>query len=140
MYIISALKHDIRLRPGVQYVESVLQAFQRDARLNPSIEFPLELQFDEIGVVLDEHSDDYTVGEKASITHSLFNSDAINGLAHKANSKATIHALRQRTYKPYNRSETRPPKNDYDLKRQSKITPCASLSAGSHIKGRSTFS
>ena len=37
MFIISAFKHDARLRPGVQYIESVLQAYQRDSRLNPSL-------------------------------------------------------------------------------------------------------
>ena len=109
MYIISALKQDIRLRPGIQYVESVLQAYQRDSRLNPSIQFPLELQFDEIGVVLDEHSDDYVVGEKSSITRPAFNADAINGLAYKATGEAKIHALRNRPLhaKPYSSYDNR---------------------------------
>ena len=73
MFIISDLNHDIRLRPGLKYVESVLQVYQRNSRFNTTIHFPLELHFDEIDVVLDEHSDDYTVGEQASDIHSTFN-------------------------------------------------------------------
>ena len=93
MFIISALKHEIRLRPVINYVESVLHAFQRDSRLNPALLFPLELQFDKIGVVLHEHRDDYIVGEKASTICSTFNSGAINCLANKAINDPVIHAI-----------------------------------------------
>ena len=116
MFIISAFKHDTRLRQGVQYIESVLQAYQRDSRLNPSIQFPFELQFDEIGVVLDEHSDDYTAGEKSTTIRSAFNSDAINGLAYKATNDPMIRALtsRPRHENPYRKSKSG--KQDYDRK------------------------
>ena len=114
MFILSALRHDERLRPGINYVESVLRAYQRDSRLNPSIPFPLELQFEEIGVVLDEHSDNYTVGEKSSVIRSAFNSDAINGLAFKATDTPKIHALRprQQQSKPYRSHDSRRTKTD----------------------------
>ena len=42
LLIISALKYDALLKPGVQYVALVLHAYQRDSTLNPSIPFPLE--------------------------------------------------------------------------------------------------
>ena len=58
MYIIYALKNDSRFRPGILYVESLVQSYQRDVRLNPSLQFQLELEFDEIGVVIDEQSED----------------------------------------------------------------------------------
>ena len=119
MFIISALRHDVQLRPGVNYVESVLQAYQRDTRLNPSIKFPLELQFDEIGVVFDEHSEEYTVGDKSSVPRSTFNADAINGLAYKAKDNPIIHALRQRPkpYRPYDNRNKKSDRPDYGLKR-----------------------
>ena len=93
LFIISALKHDARLKTGVQYVASVLHAYQRDYTLNPSIPLPLELQHDNIGVVLDEHSDDYTVGDNASKVRLIYNDDSIR-TAHAANDTPVIHALR----------------------------------------------
>ena len=120
-FIINALRHDARLRPGLYYVESTLQAYQRDVRLNSAIPFPLELQHDEIGVVIDEHSDDYTVGANASLPTSIFNS------AHKLTDDAVIHALHSRR-QPYKRNDdnrhdnknTRPGKRDYTSNRDSK--------------------
>ena len=52
-------------------MESTLQAYQRNARLKPFITFLLELDFDKIGVVLDEHSDDYKVKEISSPAFSI---------------------------------------------------------------------
>ena len=43
MFIINALQHDARLQPGLFYVESTLQVYQRDVQLNSAITFPLEL-------------------------------------------------------------------------------------------------
>ena len=54
MFIINALKHDAMLRQGIQYIKFALQAYQRDLRLNPTVQFPLKLNFNEIGVVIDK--------------------------------------------------------------------------------------
>ena len=114
MLIISALKHDNRLRQGINYVEAVLQAYQRYSRLNPTIQSPLELQFDEIGVVLDEHSDAYTIGEQASNISSTFNTDALNGILHKAIDTPIIYALRnQSKSRPYDKRNAWPDNQDY---------------------------
>ena len=104
MFIIDALKHDARLQPGLQYVASNLHAYQRDVSLNPAISFPLELEFDEIGVVIDEHSEDYTVGAKTALPRSIFNADALNGVAHKISDNPIIHALSRRQ-PPYQRND-----------------------------------
>ena len=113
MFIINALRHDARLRPGLHYVESSLQAYQRDARLNPAITFPLELHFDEIGVVIDEHSEDYIVGANAALPRSIFNENNVNGVVHNLTDLPVIHALRK--HQPYQRNDrnTRTSKRDY---------------------------
>ena len=43
LFIINALKGDYRFRIGLHYVESTLNTYQRDVRLNPILPFPLEL-------------------------------------------------------------------------------------------------
>ena len=81
-FIINALRQDTRLHPGLSYVESSLQAYQRDSRLNPAITFPLELEFDEIAIIIDEHSEDYACGEKSTLPRSIFNDNNINGIVY----------------------------------------------------------
>lgn len=61
----NALHYNSRPCPGLVYVKSTLQAYQHDARLNSSITFPLELEFDEIRFVLNKHSEGYNVGDKS---------------------------------------------------------------------------
>lgn len=61
--------------------------------LNPSLFFPLELNFDEIGVVIDEQSDEYTVEDKATTTRNMFNVDTINSISHAANDSHVVHAM-----------------------------------------------
>lgn len=106
MFIISALRHDTRLRPGLNYAESVLQAYQRDSLLNPDTPFPLELQIDEVGVTLDEHSDEYTVGDKATAVKSTYSSDT----------RPVIHAFKSRP-RQYDERKRKPFKPDYDAKK-----------------------
>lgn len=65
--------------------------YQRDVRLNSAILFPLEHQHDEIGVVINEHSDEYTVGANTSIPKSMYSS------VQKLTSELTIHALYRKT-------------------------------------------
>ena len=97
MFIINALRRDERLRPGIYYVESTLQAYQRDANLNSSIQLPLELDFDEMGVVIDERSDDYIVGANAALPKSVFNGNSLNDLAHKVLDSPVIYALNRKS-------------------------------------------
>ena len=99
MFIVNALRHDERLQPGIHYVESTLQAYQRDAHLNPLIQFPLELDFDEIGVLIDERSDDYIVGAQATLSST-------NSLAHKVSDTPVIHAL-HRNSSSYTRQDNK---------------------------------
>ena len=68
MFIINTLRHDEWLQPGLHYIESTLQAYQRDTNLDLLIQFPLELGFDEIGVLIDERSDDYIAGANTALT------------------------------------------------------------------------
>ena len=62
MFVLDALCHDSILKAGVAYVELTLQSYQNNTRLNPFLQFTLELEFDNIGIVLDNHSEDYVVG------------------------------------------------------------------------------
>lgn len=72
---------------GLQYVESTLQAYQRDTNLNPLIQFPLELNFDVIGVLIDERSDDYIVGANTALPK--FNGEAGSEWSASATRSAT---------------------------------------------------
>ena len=63
MFILHALMPDKRFREGLLYVESTIQAYQRDMRSNMSTAFPLDLEIEEIAVTIDERSDNYTVGD-----------------------------------------------------------------------------
>ena len=108
MFIINALRHDERLRPGLHYVESTLQAYQKDKNLNPSIKFPLELDFDEIGVLIDERSDDYIVGANTALPK-------FNDLAHKVSDSPVIHALHRKS-SSYQRQDNKHDKNKRDYK------------------------
>ena len=72
IFIINALRHDARLQSGIFYFDLTLQAYQCDVRLNSTITFPIELQFDEICVVIDENSDDYNVGANACLPTRSF--------------------------------------------------------------------
>jgi len=82
MFIINALYHDSRLRPGLVYVKAIIQAYRCDASLNISITFPLKVEFDKIGVVLDKYSKEYNVGEKLSTTRSIFTDNGIDSFIH----------------------------------------------------------
>ena len=57
IFLITSLKLDKRFRMGVQYVENSLMAYQRDVITTPTVEFPFDLELDEIGVTIDERSD-----------------------------------------------------------------------------------
>ena len=87
MFIISALRHDTRLLPGLNYAKSVLQAYQHNSLLNPASPFPLELQIDKVCVTIDEHSDKYTVDDKATAAKSIYSSDTIRPMIHTLKSR-----------------------------------------------------
>ena len=89
--------------------------YRRDSRLNPSIQFPLKLQFDEIGVVKDKHSEDYVVGDKSNTIRSAFNTNIANSLAYNAKDTAQIHAILSRLNqeKPYRTFDSRKLKHEY---------------------------
>ena len=55
-----------------------LKVYQYDTRINSSITLHLELEVDEIGVVLDKHSDSCNVGENTSPTCSIFNDNSLH--------------------------------------------------------------
>lgn len=57
-----------RFTYGLRYVEATLQAYQPATTIIPLTHFPFELEIDEIGVTIDERSDDYTVDDKAIAT------------------------------------------------------------------------
>ena len=90
MFIINALKHDVLLHLALQCVETNLQAYQRDIRLNPTILFPFDLHFDEIGVVIDKQSDEYIVGTNKSLPKIIFN-DNNNGFAQNVLDSLVMH-------------------------------------------------
>ena len=71
MFIIYVLHHQSRLRPGLLHVKTTCQAYQRDSRHNTSIIFPLELEHNEIGIAIDENSENYTVGENVLLPLSI---------------------------------------------------------------------
>ena len=71
-FISNALHHDARLRPELYYVEYTLYVYQRYVRLNSVITFTLELQHDEIGVVINENSDDYILSAQMYPFQKLF--------------------------------------------------------------------
>ena len=121
MFIVNALRHDARLQPGIQFVESTLQAYQRDAHLNPLIQFPLELDFDEIGVLIDERSDDYIVGAQATLPSTT-------SLAHKASDTPIIHAL-HRTASSYTRQDSKYGRNGREFKSVKNKTPTITCKA-----------
>ena len=127
-FIINALRHDVQLRPRLFYVESTLQAYQRDVRLNSAITFPHELQHDDVGVIIDENSDDYTVGANARLPTSIFDS---NGTLRRAEDQPVLHALRgyQSSYQrqDHNKNGTQT-KRDLKPKRDS-TTPTISCKA-----------
>ena len=86
-----------------------------------------------VGVVLDEHSDEYTAGEKSSAPRSTFNVDALNGLAYKATDNAKIHALRHHNNnRPYDKRKARPDRQEYGARNKNDNTKTcrACLSAG----------
>jgi len=126
-FIINALRHDVRLRPGLFYVESTLQAYQRDVRLNSAITFPHELQHDDIGVIIDDNSDDYTVGANAHLPTIIFDS---NGALRRAEDQPVLHALRgyQSSYQRQDNKNGTQTKRDFKPKRDS-TTPTISCKA-----------
>ena len=87
------MKHDTRLKSCITHVEACLQVYQRDARLNPTLPFPLEPQHEEIGVVIDKHSKNYIVGENATAPANLFNAEALNGLAQRVTDTFIIRMM-----------------------------------------------
>ena len=66
MFIIKELSGDKRFKDGLLYVQGTLQAYQRDITITPTTPFPLDIGIDEIAITIDKHSEEYTVGDKAS--------------------------------------------------------------------------
>ena len=48
---------------------------------------------EEIGVAIDENSDEYTVGDNASASRTPFNANASNGIVQLANKNAVVYAM-----------------------------------------------
>ena len=67
MYIVNALKTDVRFKEGIEYVLAAVLGYQRDSRANQSIIYPIDIEIDEIGVTIDERSTEYTVGDQKEI-------------------------------------------------------------------------
>ena len=100
-YIINSLKDDERFSPGVEYVRSTLQAYQRDCRTNPSVTFPIDLEIDEIGVTIDERSTKYTVGEEGNTEHvNTFAHGSIRAMNDRSRFKQNEHPKYKSTDKP----------------------------------------
>ena len=63
-----ALERDKRQNNGIMYVNTILEAYQCDTNINPSIPFPIDLEINEIGVVMENNCEDYTVGDCGETT------------------------------------------------------------------------
>ena len=66
MFIIKELSEDKRFKDGLLYVQGTLQNYQQAITITPTTPFPLDIGIEEIAITIDEHSDDYTVGDKAA--------------------------------------------------------------------------
>ena len=104
--IVNALKHEERLKPGIEYVLATILAYQRERKVNPTIIYPLDLEIDDIAVTIDEQSPNYTVGDKASTNTTVDNPygmskiNVAKGGSYKSTYKST-------GYKPNNRKKER---------------------------------
>ena len=67
-FILKSLMADKRFTEGLRYVEATLHAYQLATTITPLTHFPFDLDIDEIGVTIDERSDNYTVGDNAVAT------------------------------------------------------------------------
>lgn len=67
IFIINELIQDKWFRIGLLYVEATVHARQNKYRLDEHTIFPLDLEIDEIAVVIDERSDNCTVGNNITI-------------------------------------------------------------------------
>ena len=63
----NTLELDNRFKTGTDYVNSTLQAYQRDRTSNASATFPTDFKVDEIGVTIDERSIEYMIGDTSSV-------------------------------------------------------------------------
>ena len=66
IFILHALKIDIRFKDSLTYIESIIQVYPCESQVSVDTQFPLDLEIYEILVTIDERSDSYTVGDKAA--------------------------------------------------------------------------
>ena len=66
MFILYALIPDKRFHEELLFVEATIKLWQRDMKANMTTAFPLDLEIEEIGVTIEERSDNYTVGDKVT--------------------------------------------------------------------------
>ena len=98
MFVLNALTFDKRFKEGLTYVESTIQAYQRDSRVSSLTPFPLDLEIDEIAVTIDERSDDYVVGDNIT-TNKVINPYAKSHIRTlEATDMASIRAMGSRNH------------------------------------------
>ena len=67
MYVVNALKKDVRFKEGIEYVLAAVLTYQRDSRAEPLIMYPIDLEIDEIAVTIDDRSEEYNVGDQEEV-------------------------------------------------------------------------